>query len=349
MKKYVITFFLAIILLNVSGQVYNSIPIQHDTAFQWAAECDKVINLTPKASQHSLKKWYTEKLKKGVVIAYAKREVSNYFSAYELSMPQLEKQEWLKGLTVEVSPNKHLQEWYFVDTTISGYERFKYRGGVLNTKADACCGCDDADAFRTRQMLQYKNGKFNISNVFISPLCARQTEKPPFEWYPLCNVAYNGNFEGKFPGPGKEVVMLNTNEVDYNFDRQHPSSYDSVLTVYKTDIGSLIYQDILKGRLKAVDIETGKIIPAKKLMTLGMSADTVGVYDINDPTRITAYKVVQEERSSSDFNRIRIKQDLYFDFKNERLYSVVRAVTLMQIIKLPDGTIRGQLAFCRLE
>ena len=266
-------------------------------------------------------------------------------------MPGLEKQDWLKGLTVELSPYKHLTEWYFVDNTKpkSDYERFKYRGGTLKFSADTCCGCDEADAFRAKQILNYKNGKFSICNVFISPLCARQTATAPFDWYPLCNVAYNDNMERKFPGLSKDVVLLNTNEVDYDFNLENPSSFDSVLTAYRTDIGSLIYQDILKGNLKPVDIESGKPMPVKKFLTWKMPADTMAVTDPDDPSKITAYKVVQAERSSRELNRIRIKQDLYFDFKNERLYSVVRSVTLMEVVKFYDGSIRGQYAFCRLE
>lgn len=349
MKKYALSFFLAIALINASAQYYT-IPIQHDTAIQWAAECDKVINLAPKISEYSLKKWYLDKLKTDTVKAYIKKPCCSFVSPYVLSMPELQKQDWLKGLSAEVSNTRYPNDWYFIDKTLSGYDRVKYRGGVLNLAADPCCGCDEADAFGAKQILNYKNGKFSIFNVFISPLCARQTASPPFEWYPLCNVAYNDNFQRKFPGLSKDVVLLNTNEVDYDFSTGKPSGYDSVLTAYRTDIGNLIYQDMLKGRLKAVDIETGKLIPAKKILTMGMAADTMVVYDIIDPTKITAYRVVQQERNPRDFNRIRIKQDLYFDFKNERLYSVVKSVTLLQVYYLPDGmTVRGIAPFCRLE
>ncbi|HWR33205.1 MAG TPA: hypothetical protein VN451_06760, partial [Chitinophagaceae bacterium] len=328
---------------------YYTIPIHYDTAIQWAAECDKVLNLSPKINKYSLKKWYLNKLKNSSVTAYWKNSGGSNISSYSLSMPGLQTQEWLRGLSIELSPNKHPQEWYFIDNAISGYERLKYRGGLLKITADSCCGCDEADAFRAKQVLNYKNGKFSINNIFISPLCARQTEKPPFEWYPLCNVAYNDNLERKFPGLSKDVVLLNTNEVDYDFSRENPSSYDSVLTVYRTDIGNLIYQDMLKGRLKAIEIETGKVIPVKKILARGMPADTMAVYDINDASKISAFRVEQRERNPRDFNRIRIRQDLYFDFQNEKLYSIVRSVTLLQVVRLPNGMIRGQYAFCRLE
>ncbi len=363
MKKIATTLVLAIGCLSLYAQKnnYYTIHIQQDTAIQWAAESDKVINLSPKINEYSLKKWYLDKLKNGSINAYKKNEGSSSISSYTLSMSGLKTQDWLKGLSIEIPPYKNPKEWYFFDKNISkeNYERYKYRVGGDKFSTDTCCGCDDADAFRTKQILNYKNGKFSIYNVFISPLCARQltfavtsagnSGTIPIGWFPLCNVAYNDKADRKFPGLSKEVVLLNTDEVDYEFSREYPSLFDSVLTIHHTDIGSLIYQDVLKGRIKAIDIETNKPITANKFLTWQITADTMAVYDINDPSKITAYSVVQAERSSNEFSRLRIKQDIYFDFKNERLYSVIRSVVILLAVKTYDGTIRGYAQFCRLE
>lgn len=352
MKKITTTLALAIACLSAPAQKnnYYTIHIQLDTAIQWAAECDKVISLSPKVSEYSLKKWYLDKLKNGSVTAYTKEKGSSAVSSFDMTLPNIEKQDWLKGLTVEVSPLKYPNQWYFIDNSIpkNNYDRVKYRGGQLNFSSDSCCGCDEADAFRAKQIINYKNGKFSIYNVFISPLCARKTDKAPFDWYPLCNVAYNDNAERKFPGLSKDAVLLNTDEVDYEFSRENPSPFDSVLTVYRTDIGSLIYQDILKRRIKPIDIESGKLMPVNKFLTWKMPSDTMAVYDINDISKITAYRVVQSERSSSEFSHLRIKQDLYFDFKNERLYSVIRWVIIMLPVKSYDGRIRGYMQYCKI-
>jgi hypothetical protein len=79
-----------------------------------------------------------------------------------------------------------------------------------------------------------------------------------------------------------------------------------------------------------VNAETGNGIPVKNLHTIDMPADTLMAYDADDPEKLTAYRVVQQQRTPRDFNCIRIEQDLYFDFKNERLYSVIRSVTLLE-------------------
>jgi hypothetical protein len=363
MKKIAIASAFSIICLISFSQVtnpYYAIPVQHDTGIQWAAECDKVINLSPKIAEYSLKKWYLDKLKNGSVNAYKKNAGSSSVSSYTLSMPELQTQDWLKGLGVELPAYKNPKEWYFVDNSKpkNDYDRLKFRVGGNKYSADSCCGCDGADAFRAKQILNYKNGKFSIYDVFISPLCARQpsfanasegkTGTTPIEWYPLCNVAYNDNMERKFPGMSKDVVLLNTDEVDYDFSRENPSPFDSVLTVYRTDIGSLIYQDVLKGRIKPIDVETNKPMPVKKILTWKMPADTMAVYAGDDPSIITEYKVIQAERSSGEFSRLRIKQDLYFDFKNERLYSVIRSVFIMLPVKSYDGNIRGYMQYCKI-
>jgi hypothetical protein len=347
MKRVATIFFaVAVALHSFAQKGYYSVPIRHDNAAQWVAESNKVLNLTAKVPAKSLKKWYLEKLKKDTVTAYKTMD-GGAITAYDLSLPNLERQDWLKGLSVTLSPTKHPQEWYFVDETKTGYESLIYRGGALKFTADPCCGCDEADAFRVKQRLSYKDGKFSIYNIFISPLCARPTKTAPFDWYPLFDVAYNDNPERKFPGLSKDVVLLNTNEIEYHLENSN--IYDSVLTVRGTDIGSLIYQDILKGNLKPVEAENGKLIPVKTFLTRGLPSDTVAVVDVNDPSKIVEYRVVQAERSSREFNHIRIKQDLYFDFKNERLYSVVRSVSLMQVHRTYDGTIRGYSVFCRLQ
>lgn len=347
----IVVFFFSLKCMNAQVvNPYAAIPIQRDTAIQWAAVCDKVINLTPKAGEVSLKKWYLEKLKNSSVTAW--KSYNGYLSSHKLSIPELTTQDWLKGLAIELSPTRFPQEWYFYDPAMpkEDYNRYKARAGKLNLAADSCCGCDVADAFRAKQIISYKNGKFTIYTQFISPLCARQTPSPPADWYPLCNVAYNDNPERKFPGVSKDVVLLNTNELDYNFNSEDPSLYDSVRTEYRTEIGNLIYQDILLGRFKAINVETGKSIPVKDLLTMGMPVDTVMVMDPDDPEKALTYRVVQKQMNPRDFNRIRIKQELYFDFKNERLYAVVKGIMLMKVFYAADGkTMRGTSPFCRLE
>lgn len=353
MKPTITTFLLGISVITFSqvNQSYTSF-IQQDTAIQWAAECDKVINLTPKVSEYSLKKWYADKIRNGTAMGYSVNNEKKSVKSYQLSMPHLDIQPWLKGLSVELSPYRHPQEWYFYDNTLASdnYDRYKFRAGRLNPAADSCCGCDEADAFRAKQILTYKNGEFSIYNVFISPLCLRKTEFPPSDWYPLCNVAYNNVPEEKMPDNNRDLVLLNTDYLDYNFNNNPPFTFDSVLTVHRPGIISVLLHDLKLGKIRALDFESGEIISGEDLLTWKMPVDTVPVYDSNDPGKLVRYETVKTSRNPDKLNRFRMVLDHWFDFKNEKLYSVLRSVMLLETFYLPDGkTIRGYAPFCILE
>jgi hypothetical protein len=353
MKSIATSIFILFSIITFSQQAksYTAF-IQLDTSIKWAAECDKVLNLSPKVQEYSLKKWYLDKLNSGGVTAYKFNADQRSVTAYKLSIPGLGQPQWLKGTRVELSPYKYPQEWYYIDPSLPAddYNRYKARAGKLNLDADSCCGCDKADAFRAKQILTYKNGAFNIYNVFISPLCIRKTPTPPADWYPLCNVAYNNLPEGKKPLADKDIILLNSNSLDYDFSRENKNQYDSVLTVYRPALISMLIQDLNNGNIKAFDYETGEQIQYNNFLTWKMATDTIPVYDINDPAKLDRMEVVQKSRVPESLSRIRIEQEHWFDFKTEKLYSVIKSIILIEAIYLPDGnTIRGYRPFCEIK
>ncbi|HEV7780865.1 MAG TPA: hypothetical protein VGO58_06345 [Chitinophagaceae bacterium] len=332
---------------SVAQDAYSPVPIRNDTAIQWSGGSVKLVNLTGNASAQNLKKFYLDKIRAKGVTAYEMSEGDKYPSSYRLFLPSLGTQDWLNGLGIELPETKSRKEWYFYDKTMpkDNPDRYRYRAGS-EFSVDSCCGCDEAGAFRVKQKLEYKNGKFFIYNIWLSPLCARKAGSPVLEWYPLCNLAYSKPGR-EFPGVGNGIIYLDTDIIDYEFGKRFPSPFDTVLMTDRPDIGSLLYQDILKGDLRPLEIESGKPLDIKKLLTTGMGIDTV--MDVDDDGNVTRYRAVQNLRSSSDFSRLRITQDFYFDFTNERLYSVVRSVVIVLPVLSYDGTLRGYFPFCRLE
>ena len=224
-----------------------------------------------------------------------------YLISYQI--PGLERQDWLNGLSIELGTSKRPQEWYVVDKTKSkdDDQRLKYRAGKLNEFADSCCGCDETDAFRAKQVITYKNSKLNIYNVFISPLCIRKTAGSLSDWYPLCNVAYNDLPNEKMTLQGKDLILLNTDQADYDFSNEMKDQDDSVLTAYRPSLIKFLLQDLQKGKIKATDYETGENILYKNFLSWKMSADTIAVYDINDPTKIARFEVIKAERNVRRF------------------------------------------------
>jgi hypothetical protein len=346
MRKLILLFFCgSAVAASGQGNSYTAF-IQLDTNIHWAGISDKLIDLSPKVKDYSLKKWYLGQVSNSGATAY--REENGQLTPY-LLRKEIDVQDWVKGLVISRPQYKNPKEWYFRDKK---YPLSDINGLVFHTgtgfSGDSCCGCDDADAFRARQLLTYRNSRFEIYNVFISPLCVRRDDNNKYNWYPLFNVAFNGNPQLKFPGMDRNVVLINTDEVDYDFSGNEVNSADSVLTVYRAAIGDLVYNDITRGKLKAVDPESGVIIAAKKFLTWRMPSDTVQVYDIIDPDKIKGYQVVQRERNPRELSRFRIRQELYFDFKNERLFSVIKSVTVMMPVENYSGIRMGYIAFCRL-
>ncbi len=109
----------------------------------------------------------------------------------------------------------------------------------------------------------------------------------------------------------------------------------------------IILESIEKGKLKAFDPETNKLIPAKEIFTWKVAADTVPEYD--DNLNISKYRVVKRLHNGNDFNQIRIYQDWYFDIMTGKFHSTIKCIELMQDISSPQtGMLMGQASFCKI-
>lgn len=108
----------------------------------------------------------------------------------------------------------------------------------------------------------------------------------------------------------------------------------------------IILEAIEKGRLKAIDPETNKPIPAKEIFTWKMPADTVPIYDNGGDIKM--YQAVKRLHSSDTFKQIRIFQDWYFDITTGKFYTQIRWIELMGDISTSMGLYLGKVALCRI-
>ena len=112
-------------------------------------------------------------------------------------------------------------------------------------------------------------------------------------------------------------------------------------------VSLIIMQAIEKGKLKAIDPETNKLIPAKEIFTWKIAADTMPVY--NNDGNLTSYQLVKRLHSTDDFNQVRIYQDWYFDVSTGKFLSVIKWIELMEEIhSASTGTFIGYAVFCRV-
>lgn len=108
----------------------------------------------------------------------------------------------------------------------------------------------------------------------------------------------------------------------------------------------ILLQAIEKGKLKAIDPQTNKSIPAKQIRTWRIGADSMMVYDDEGKGKI---KVIQHERSSDNVSLIRIYQDWFFDVALGKFKTEIKWIELVEEIHSPaTGIFLGHTALCRI-
>ncbi|MEP7237932.1 MAG: hypothetical protein ABI685_08710 [Ferruginibacter sp.] len=112
------------------------------------------------------------------------------------------------------------------------------------------------------------------------------------------------------------------------------------------EVSLIIMNAIAKGKLKAIDPETNKPIPAKEIFTWKMTGDTIPEYDMEG--NIKRYLVVKREHSSDNLNQVRVYQDWYFDVSTGKFNTVIKWIELMEDISSNQGIYLGKAALCRI-
>ena len=103
MKKYITTlrsvyaFFISFAQNSPSYTAF----IQRDSEIKWAAECNKIINLTPKVGDYSIKQFYLTKLKNSSVNCYNLNDDKRSVSATTFSNTNLQRQDWLNDYVLD--------------------------------------------------------------------------------------------------------------------------------------------------------------------------------------------------------------------------------------------------------
>jgi len=108
----------------------------------------------------------------------------------------------------------------------------------------------------------------------------------------------------------------------------------------------IMLEGIEKGKLKAIDPETNKPIPAKEIFTWKMGTDTIPIYD--NEGNITKYQAVKRLHSSDHLKQLRIYQDWYFDVSTGKFHSQIKWIELMADVSTSNGVYLGKVALCRI-
>lgn len=138
----------------------------------------------------------------------------------------------------------------------------------------------------------------------------------------------------------RDTIVLKASECHWVTRSLPPNDQES------SSIPALILLAVNQGKLRATDPVTGDLIPAERILTWRMPADTMAVQDADGNS---TYKVVQAKQNPDHFTRIRVCQDWYFEEAKGEIRGAIRFIELLKDIHTSAGTFIGYTAFCRIN
>jgi len=213
---------------------------------------------------------------------------------------------------------------------------------------DSCSRSELFEIFRVKQIICYANAELSINNILISPLCLKSNNytgnfNPAPIWDILFNVAFNSG--DKVNSKQEDLVYLGEEEYYYDLNETAFFENKNKLTPRAPTLIRLILDDCKKRKLKLFDPEKGIEIAYAKLKSWGLEKIPIVIYD-PDGVGMGGSKTryVMPERNFDSLNRLRIKQDLFFDMKNEVLISNVKTVDILEPVITQSGIYMGNAA-----
>ncbi len=111
-------------------------------------------------------------------------------------------------------------------------------------------------------------------------------------------------------------------------------------------IPEIILESIKKGKIKAIDPETNKPIPAREIMGWKMQVDSVMVFD--NQGEVSKTIAVRHDLDPPSISQIRIFQDWYVDVVAGKFRAEIKWIELLEEVKTSVGVFLGYRPFCRI-
>ena len=119
----------------------------------------------------------------------------------------------------------------------------------------------------------------------------------------------------------------------------------SLASLTGKSISFVILDAIEYGRLKAVDKESNKPIPAKEIYQWHMPYDSTEQVDKDGNMRHVA---VQRLRKADNVSKIRIYNDWFFNVTTGKFQNTIRIIELLEELHSPSGMFIGYTPLCRI-
>jgi hypothetical protein len=190
---------------------------------------------------------------------------------------------------------------------------------------------------KVKQLIYYKNGRFSIANVLLTPMCLKDTleyENEFSRWYELFNVAFNDK-----PDIAPNAKMIYVGNIEKSYDLSAPNSNSQqkkLLTTKNPRIMNMLYEDLKKGLITAYDPDD-KTRKKKLKDVFQRIATEVMIQDYDSLGNATATRKIKQEVNPDSIYNFKISQDVYFDREKEVLISKIQSVTIQASIITSTG------------
>lgn len=317
--KIIFACFLLIISQNIFAQIPYTDFIQTDTAIQWAAEYDQILNITPKIRRLGIRNILNRKMINGGCINnYSTNEDGAFKTSFCLKDTVAAKENISNGIN---------PYYYFVKNDELKGKGFAWSempcSYELNIKRNKF------HIYNVKQIITYSKATMSVQNILVSPLFLKMKNEPnmsnSFNWYSYYSSCFNNTKSKLSKSEKQKCIDLGNKDEKYDF---HYALFDSnskakIFTSFDPILSKHIYEDILAKKITAVDL-FNNYIPAEKIFEVQNPEIEVNEYD-KEGKVIKILKLRNQINMDSIYN-FSISQHFYFDSVNNILHSEINYV-----------------------
>jgi hypothetical protein len=318
--------------------------IQSDTAIQWAAEYDQILNITPKIARFGIRNIIHAKLMRGECI-----------NNYKISYGNVEKTKFCLNDTISrqnsftSSINPFSKTSYALVEEISAK---KLKTQIFKTFEEKN-NKGVSQIFKLKQILSYKDAKLAITNILVTPLFLKNyfdSNGLKLTWETNYNTCFNDSLKILTAINKTNLIDLSTNYQIYNlfYDSSKDALGSKIITNNKPILSQQLLNDIKANKITAVD-DYGNIINWKSLLYYKATEVTVPIFVDGGKNEGMYYsKIMKSELNIDSIYKFGINQQFYYDTLNNILHSYTNYIDVYKQIIGASGLSFGEMFFFRI-
>jgi hypothetical protein len=344
--KFIILTLAIFCTQNTFAQIPYTDFVQADTAIQWAAEYDQILNITPKIARFGIRNIMHAKLMRGECI-----------DNYEIVDNKIEKTKYCLSDTIRSrndftsSINPFFKISYdFNENIIS--KKMKLEIDNAFEDIDRKTG---SQILKLKQIIAYKSSNLYITNILVTPLILKKYSDSgslKFTWQTNYTTCFNDSLNILTSIKKTSLIDLGTNYQIYNlYDNGNSDSLESkVITKGKPILSQQLFKDIMAKKITAID-NNGNILNNKNLMSYKAS-DVSYIIHFDGGGRKnngTSYsRTAKGELNIESIYKFGIFQHFYYDSTKNILHSEVNYIDTYYKIVTPSGLELGEAFHFRI-